>query len=108
MLDYARQHDLALTAYTPLARNKVSDIAQIQQIAKKHRVLPTQIALKWLLDQPNVAAIPKASSRANQLANLASLQVELDAEDRALIAALPKNQRQVSPDFAPVWDAFDR
>lgn len=108
LLDYARQHDLALTAYTPLARNKVSDIAQIQQIAKKHRVLPTQVALKWLLDQPNVAAIPKASSRANQLANLAALQVELDAEDRALIAALPKNQRQVSPDFAPVWDAFDR
>lgn len=108
LLDYARQHDLALTAYTPLARNKVSDIAQIQQIAKKHGVLPTQVALKWLLDQPNVAAIPKASSRANQLANLASLQVELDAEDRALIAALPKNQRQVSPDFAPVWDAFDR
>ncbi|HGM5554235.1 TPA: aldo/keto reductase [Pseudomonas putida] len=108
LLDYARQHDLALTAYTPLARNKVSDIAQIQQIAKKHGVLPTQVALKWLLDQPNVAAIPKASSRANQLANLASLQVELDAEDHALIAALPKNQRQVSPDFAPVWDAFDR
>lgn len=108
LLDYARQHDLALTAYTPLARNKVSDVPQLQQIAKKHGVLPTQIALKWLLDQPNVAAIPKASSKANQLANLASLKVELDDEDRALIAALPKNQRQVSPDFAPVWDAFDR
>lgn len=108
LLDYARQHDLALTAYTPLARNKVSDVPQLQQIAKKHGVLPTQIALKWLLDQPNVAAIPKASSKANQLANLASLKVELDDEDRALIAALPKNQRQVSPDFAPLWDAFDR
>jgi 2,5-diketo-D-gluconate reductase B len=108
LLDYARQHDMALTAYTPLARNKVSDIPQIQQIANKHSVLPTQVALKWLLDQPNVAAIPKASSRANQLANLASLKVELDDEDRALIAALPKDQRQVSPDFAPQWDAFDR
>jgi 2,5-diketo-D-gluconate reductase B len=108
LLDYARQHDMALTAYTPLARNKVSDIPQIQQIAKKHGVLPTQVALKWLLDQPNVAAIPKASSQTNQLANLASLKVELDDEDRALIAALPKNQRQVSPDFAPEWDAFDR
>jgi 2,5-diketo-D-gluconate reductase B len=108
LLDYARQHDMALTAYTPLARNKVSDIPQIQQIANKHGVLPTLVALKWLLDQPNVAAIPKASSRTNQLANLASLKVELDDEDRALIAALPKNQRQVSPDFAPEWDAFDR
>jgi 2,5-diketo-D-gluconate reductase B len=35
------------------------------------------------------------------------LKVELDDEDRALIDALPKNQRQVSPDFAPAWDAFD-
>jgi 2,5-diketo-D-gluconate reductase B len=108
LLDYARQHDLALTAYSPLARNKVSDIPAIQQIAAKHGVLPTQVALKWLLDQPNVAAIPKASSEANQLANLASLSVNLDDQDRALIAGLSKRERQVSPDFAPVWDAFDR
>ena len=108
LLDYARQHDLALTAYTPLARNKVSDIPVIQQIAAKHGVLPTQVALKWLLDQPNVAAIPKASSEANQLANLAALQVHLDDDDRALITGLSKRERQVSPDFAPVWDAFDK
>jgi 2,5-diketo-D-gluconate reductase B len=98
---------MALTAYTPLARNKVSDIPAIQQIAAKHGVLPTQVALKWLLDQPNVAAIPKASSEANQLANLSALQVQLDDQDRALIASLSKRERQVSPDFAPVWDAFD-
>jgi 2,5-diketo-D-gluconate reductase B len=107
LLDYARQHDMALTAYTPLARNKVSDIPAIQQIAAKHGVLPTQVALKWLLDQSNVAAIPKASSEANQLANLAAFTVNLDDQDRALIASLSKRQRQVSPDFAPVWDAFD-
>ncbi|WP_223500272.1 aldo/keto reductase [Pseudomonas sp. BF-R-24] len=107
LLDYARQQDLALTAYTPLARNKVSDIPAIQRIAAKHGVLPTQVALKWLLDQPNVAAIPKACSEPNQLANLAALDVRLDDEDRALIASLSKRERQVSPDFAPVWDAFD-
>jgi 2,5-diketo-D-gluconate reductase B len=108
LLDYARQHDLALTAFTPLARNKVSGIPAIQQIAAKHAVLPTQVALKWLLDQPNVAAIPKASSEANQRANLAALEVSLDDQDRALIASLSKRERQVSPDFAPMWDAFDQ
>ncbi|WP_433768875.1 aldo/keto reductase [Pseudomonas putida] len=107
LLNYARQHDMALTAYTPLARNKVSQIPAIQQIAAKHAVLPTQVALKWLLDQPNVAAIPKASSEANQRANLAALDVQLDDEDRRLIAGLSKRERQVNPDFAPVWDAFD-
>jgi len=25
-----------------------------------------------------------------------------------LIAGLSKRERQVSPDFAPVWDAFDK
>ncbi|VVQ12969.1 2,5-diketo-D-gluconic acid reductase B [Pseudomonas fluorescens] len=107
LLNYARRHDLALTAYSPLARNKVSDIPAIRQIAAKHGVLPTQVALKWLLDQPNVAAIPKASSKANQQANLAALEVQLDDEDRRLIAGLSKRERQVSPDFAPLWDAFD-
>ena len=108
LLDYARQNDLALTAYSPLARNKVSDVPAIQQIAARHGVLPTQVALKWLLDQPNVAAIPKASSKANQIANLEAFAVNLDDQDLALIAGLSKRERQVSPDFAPVWDAFDR
>ena len=104
LLAYAQQHDMALTAYSPILRNKVSDIPALQQIAAKHGVLPTQVALKWLLDQPNVAAIPKAASKANQQSNLDSLKVQLDDEDRALIAALPKDQRLVNPDFAPKWD----
>ncbi|MDE1179232.1 aldo/keto reductase [Paraburkholderia sp.] len=107
LLAFAREHDMALTAYSPLARNKVSEIPEIKRIAEKHGVLPTQVALKWLLDQPNVAAIPKASSKTNQLANLASLDVNLDDDDRATIAALPKNQRMVSPEFAPQWDAAE-
>lgn len=104
LLDYARKHDMALTAYSPLVRNKVSEIAQLQQIAAKHGVLPTQVALKWLLDQANVAAIPKAASKANQQSNLDAFKVQLDDEDRALIASLPKDQRLVNPAFAPQWD----
>ncbi|TGN98172.1 aldo/keto reductase [Burkholderia sp. USMB20] len=104
LLQFARQHDMALIAYSPLARNRVSEIPELQRIADKHRVLPSQVALKWLLDQPNVAAVPKAAGQRNQLANLASLDVNLDDADRALIAGLPKNQRLVSPAFAPQWD----
>ncbi|MBN3801446.1 aldo/keto reductase [Paraburkholderia sp. Ac-20336] len=105
LLDFARQHDMALIAYSPLARNKVSEMPEIQQIAARHGVQPTQVALKWLIEQEQVAAVPKASGKANQLANLASLDVPLDDEDRALIAQLPKNIRIVSPAFAPAWDA---
>lgn len=105
LLDYARSHDLLLTAYTPLARGQAAAHPVIQAIAGKHCVLPSQVALKWLLDQDGVAAIPKASSRENQLANLAALNVQLDDEDRAAIAELPKDQRVVSPPFAPDWNS---
>jgi len=105
LLDYARSHDLLLTAYTPLARGQAAAQPVIQEIARKHGVLPSQVALKWLLDQNGVAAIPKASSRENQLANLAASKVQLDDEDRAAIAGLPKDQRVVSPAFAPDWNS---
>ncbi|MFJ4259183.1 aldo/keto reductase [Pseudomonas monteilii] len=105
LLDYARRHDLLLTAYTPLARGQAAAQPVIQAIAHKHGVLPSQVALKWLLDQDGVAAIPKASSRENQMANLAALDVQLDDEDRAAIAGLPKDQRVVSPAFAPDWNS---
>jgi 2,5-diketo-D-gluconate reductase B len=105
LLDFARSHDLLLTAYTPLARGQAAAQPVIQAIARKHGVLPSQVALKWLLDQDGVAAIPKASSRENQLANLAALTVQLDDEDRAAISGLPKDQRVVSPPFAPDWNS---
>lgn len=105
LLDYARSKGLALTAYTPLARGLAAEQEAIRQIAEKHGVLPSQVALKWLLDQDDVAAIPKASSRANQQSNLDALKLQLDDEDRALIATLPNDRRVVSPDFAPEWDA---
>jgi len=95
---------MALTAYSPLARNRVSEIPAVVAIARKHGVLPTQIALAWLLEQGNVAAVPKAGGAVNQASNLASLDVRLDDEDRAGIAALPKGERLVSPAFAPEWD----
>ena len=62
------------------------------------------MALKWLLDQDGVAAIPKASRRESQKANLDALKLKLDDEDRQAIAALPKDKRCVNPGFAPAWD----
>jgi len=62
------------------------------------------LALKWLLDQDGVAAIPKASRAESQQANLDALKVKLDDDDRKAIAALPKDKRCVNPAFGPAWD----
>jgi 2,5-diketo-D-gluconate reductase B len=105
VLSYLRSKNMALTAYCPLAQGRLADYRELAGIAHKHGVTTAQVALKWLLDQEGVAAIPKASRAASQQANLDALNLSLDDEDRAIIGRLPKNQRCVSPSFAPVWDA---
>jgi 2,5-diketo-D-gluconate reductase B len=105
LLEYMRPRGIALTAYCPLARGKLGEHPEIGAIAKKHRASPQQVALKWLLDQEGVAAIPKASRAESQTANWAAQKLLLDEADRASIAGLAKNERIVSPaGFAPAWD----
>jgi 2,5-diketo-D-gluconate reductase B len=105
VLDYARAHDIAVTAYCPLARGKLGEHPDVAEIGRKHGASAEQVALKWLLDQPGVAAIPKAARDASQSANWAAQSLVLDDADRAILAALPKGERIVSPGFAPAWDA---
>ncbi len=54
-------HGMALTAYCPIAQGKLAEHEELGVIARKHGATAAQIALKWLLDQPGVAAIPKAA-----------------------------------------------
>jgi 2,5-diketo-D-gluconate reductase B len=105
VLSYLRSRDMALTAYCPLAQGRLADYPELAAIARKHGASTAQVALKWLLDQDGVAAIPKAGRASSQQANLDALALSLDDEGRALIAKLPKNNRFVSPGFAPVWDS---
>jgi 2,5-diketo-D-gluconate reductase B len=101
---YAASKGLPITAYCPLAQGRLANHPEVMAIAAKHGAAPAQVALKWLLDQDGVAAIPKAQRPESQKSNLAAFKVTLDDADRAAIAALPKDMRCVSPGFAPVWD----
>jgi diketogulonate reductase-like aldo/keto reductase len=81
LLDYCRIHDVLLTAYSPLARGGVLDDPALVQIGNRYGKSPAQVALRWLLQQEGVAAIPKASSREHLEANMAVFDFELtDAE----------------------------
>ena len=105
VLAAVRQHGLMLTAYSPLARGRVQRDAALTAIGRKYGKSPTQVALRWLLDQDGVAAIPKAASRAHLAANLAVFDFALGAADRAQIDALRAGYRVVDPaGWAPDWD----
>ncbi len=104
MLAWLQARGIALTAYAPLARGRVAEDATLGAIGRRHGATAAQVALAWALGQQGVAAIPKAARRESQQANLDALKLRLDDADRAAIAALPKNQRLISPAFAPRWD----
>jgi 2,5-diketo-D-gluconate reductase B len=101
---YLDGHSIPITAYAPLAQGRAASNDTLTAIGRKHGASAAQVALKWLLDQNGVAAIPKAKGAESQKANLEALKLELDDDDRQAIATLPKNQRLVNPPFAPSWD----
>src|SRR5882762_3098713 len=101
---YLAAKSIPLVAYCPLAQGRAASDATLTRIGRKHDASAAQVALKWLLDQDGVAAIPKASRAESQKANLDALKLRLDEEDRKAIAALPKDRRCVNPGFGPAWD----
>src|SRR3954452_18526809 len=101
---YLTAKSIPLVAYCPLAQGRVATDEVLARIGRKHDASAAQVALKWLLDQDGVAAIPKASRAESQQANLDALKLNLDDADRSVIAALPKDRRCVNPGFGPDWD----
>jgi 2,5-diketo-D-gluconate reductase B len=101
---YMSANSIPLVAYCPLAQGRAASDPTLMAIGRKHGATAAQVALKWLLDQESVAAIPKASRSESQKSNLDALHVGLDEEDLQAIAGLPKDKRFVNPGFSPAWD----
>ena len=105
LLDALRSYGMMLTAYSPLARGEVARDRTLAEIGARHGKSPAQVALRWLIEQDGVAAIPKASNERHSRDNFDIFDFELSDDDRAVIDRLPKNRRRIDPGWAPQWDA---
>ncbi|HEX9491348.1 MAG TPA: aldo/keto reductase [Stellaceae bacterium] len=105
VLGAVRRWGMMLTAYSPLARGRVQRDPTLISIGRNYGKSAAQVALRWLLDQDGVAAIPKAAGRAHLAANLDVFDFALRPEDRAAIDVLGGTHRVVDPaGWAPDWD----
>jgi len=104
LLDMARQHGMLLTAYSPLARGLVPKDPTLQEIGRAHGKSAVQAALRWLIQQPDVAAIPKASTAEHRRANFEIFDFELSDDEMQRIDGLARGQRVIDPGFAPDWE----
>jgi diketogulonate reductase-like aldo/keto reductase len=87
--DQAQKLDYLLTAYTPLSRGGVGDDATLKEIGEAHgKKTATQVALRWLLQQDKVSAIPKATGEGHLAENLDVFDFGLSEEEMDRIFSL--------------------
>jgi 2,5-diketo-D-gluconate reductase B len=88
VLEQAKKMDYLLTAYSPVAKGRASKDATLKEIGEAHGKTPAQVALRWLVQQDKVAAIPKATSEDHLKSNLDIFDFDLSDEEMERIFAL--------------------
>jgi 2,5-diketo-D-gluconate reductase B len=88
LVDQAQEMDYLLTAYTPLSRGGVQKDTTLREIGDAHGKTATQTALRWLVQQDKVCAIPKATGEEHLRENLDVHDFELSAEEMNRIFSL--------------------
>ena len=88
LLTWMRAKYISLTAYCPLARGKVADDPLLQKIGEAHGKTPSQVALRWLVQQPEVIAIPRTSNPARAKENFEVFDFILSEDEMTAIKAL--------------------
>ena len=96
LLPWQRQHGVPAMAYCPIDQGALARSAPLRAVARARGATPAQVALAWVLRQPDVIAIPKAVQPAHLRENLACTAIELAPAELAQIdAAFPPPPRKL-------------
>ena len=99
------RHNLVLTAYMPLAKAGVVNDTVLWEIGAQYDKTAAQVALRWLIEQDRVAAIPATSNVHHARANFEVFDFSLSLNDHQRIAQLDKDRRLCAPaSLSPDWD----
>ncbi|HZP69290.1 MAG TPA: aldo/keto reductase [Pseudolabrys sp.] len=106
MIAALKAHGMILTAYCPVARGQLLNDPLVGEIARKRGKSPAQICLRWLVQQPMVAAVPRALEEPHIAGNLDVFDFSLTDEEMQKISALRKRNIRIAdpPERAPKWD----
>ncbi len=84
LLQWSQENEIPIMAYSPVGHGRgLLESATLKKIAKRHDATTSQIALAWVLRQPRVIAIPKASKEKHVRDNARSIEIKLTREDLA-------------------------
>jgi diketogulonate reductase-like aldo/keto reductase len=105
VLAACREHGISFTSYCPLGRDEGPRDPEIKKIAEAHGKTPSQVLLRWHIQQPGVIAIPRSGTPAHIRENIAIDDFELSPDDTRVMSSMArKDGRIVDFDWAPDWD----
>jgi diketogulonate reductase-like aldo/keto reductase len=89
ILPYCREQGMVLIAYFPLGHGKLAgEKDKLAGLCSKYGKTPAQVALNWLVCQPDVFPIPRASNPLHVKENLGACGWRLTSEDLAELDGL--------------------
>jgi len=98
LLNFCDSHNIAVTAYSPIAQGTVTNEIALVEIGKRHNKTPPQVSLRLLI-QKGIIVIPKAFSKAHLKENMAIFDFSLTGEEMEEIESIDRNHRMVLPEF---------
>jgi len=106
VLEFCRRAGLTFMAYCPLGRGRLFGDPVLTDIAKRRGKTVAQIALRWLVQQGNIAPIPRSSNPTHMAESLQVFDFELNDEEMKRIHALARPDGRIAnpKGRAPVWD----
>jgi diketogulonate reductase-like aldo/keto reductase len=81
LVPWCRSRSIPIMAYSPVGEGTLLDHPEVRRVARQHDATPAQIALAWVLRQPDVIAIPKAGTPEHVRENRAALDIRLTSKD---------------------------
>ncbi len=106
VLEFCRRVGLVFTAYCPLGRGKLFADPMMAEIARAKSKTIAQVALRWQIQQGNIAPIPRSSDAAHMAESLAVFDFVLSDEEMRRIHALARPDGRIAnpKGRAPAWD----
>jgi 2,5-diketo-D-gluconate reductase A len=92
VVEFCRQHGIAIEAWSPLASGQIVDREDVAAIAEKYGKTPAQVTLRWHLDEGRVV-FPKSNDPGRQRENFDILDFSLTPEELAVFDALDVGRR---------------
>ena len=106
VLEFCRREGIVFTAFCPLGRGKLFKDPVIAEIARAKGKTIAQVALRWQIQQGNIAPIPRSANPAHMAESLAVFDFSLTDDEMRRIHALARPDGRIANPAgrAPAWD----